>query len=194
MRGVMAAIPLARSAAMSTWRTSAIVSIAGFSLIECLVALVVLAMGMLGTATLILEGLRNAHLALLRTQAVNLVSDMIERIRANPSAGPAYECAAYTAGAADAGGPAEHGCASNDAVLGTLCTPAELAEDDLARWVRAARATLPQNDDACAANVSYIAAGAAGDVARYRVSVSWLARGEPAPLMYESDLLLASLR
>jgi type IV pilus assembly protein PilV len=194
MRGVIGGIPRARSAATPTRRSAAIVSIAGFSLIECLVALVVLAMGMLGTATLILEGLRNAHLALLRTQAVNLVSDMIERIRANPSAGPAYECAAYTAGDSDAGGPAEHGCASDDANLAMPCTPIELAEDDLARWVRAARASLPQNDDACAANVSYIAAGTAGEVARYRVSVSWLARGEPAPLMYESDLLLASLR
>jgi type IV pilus assembly protein PilV len=143
---------------------------------------------MLGTATLILDGLRNAHLALLRTQAVNLVSDMIERIRANPAAGSAYECATYTAG------PTEHGCATTDAALGTACTPDELAEDDMARWQSAAREALPQSDDACAASVSYAAAAAAGDAARYRVSVSWLARGELQPLTYTSDLFLASSR
>ena len=158
----------------------------GFSLVECLVALVVLAIGMLGTATLILEGLRNAHLALLHTQAVNLVSDMIERIRANPAAGPAYECATYAAR------PTDHGCAATDRALATACTPAELAEDDIAQWQSAARAALPQPDDACAANVSYLAAAAASDTSRYRVSVSWLARGELVPLTYESDLLLAS--
>ena len=186
MRGLITGTACARNVAPAC-RTSMAVACAGFSLVECLVALVVLAIGMLGTATLTLEGLRNAHLALLRTQAVNLVSDMIERIRANPAAGPAYECGTYPAGAV------EHGCATTDVVLGTPCKPSELAEDDLARWQSAARAALPQNTDACAANVSYTSAGP-NDAARYRVSVSWLARGESAPLTYESDLLLASSR
>lgn len=156
----------------------------GMSLIECLVALVVLAMGMLGMATLILEGLRNAHLALLHTQAVNLVSDMIERIRANPVARGAYDCGAY------AGGPAERACAPSDAGDGATCTPSQLAEDDLARWQDAARIALPLETTPCAANVEYSGAGGVDETDRYRVSVSWVARGEPNPVAYQSELVV----
>lgn len=56
----------------------------GMSLVEVLVALVVLSVGLLGIAQLLVYGMRTSHAALLRTQAVNLVADMAERIRANP--------------------------------------------------------------------------------------------------------------
>jgi prepilin-type N-terminal cleavage/methylation domain-containing protein len=56
----------------------------GMSLIEVLVALVILSVGLLGIAQLLIHGMRTSHAALLRTQAVNLVADMAERIRANP--------------------------------------------------------------------------------------------------------------
>jgi len=54
------------------------------SLVEVLVALVVLSTGLLGVAQVLIHGMRTSHAALLRTQAVNLVADMAERIRANP--------------------------------------------------------------------------------------------------------------
>jgi hypothetical protein len=38
--------------------------------------------------------------------------------------------------------------------------------------------------------VEYTASSAATEPALYRVSVSWLERGEPAPVTYRSDLLL----
>ena len=100
----------------------------GMSLIECLVALLVLTIGLMGMASLMLQGLRSGYLALIRTQAVNLVSDMGERIRANPGAAGAYDCATYT------GGPSEQGCAPTDSASGTNCSSAQLAQDDLARW------------------------------------------------------------
>src|SRR5262249_1513096 len=115
-----------------------------------------------------------------------LVSDMIERIRANPSARSAYDCLTY------AGGPAEHGCVSSDGVTAASCSPADLAEDDLARWQNAARSALPLDAGTCGANVAYVAAAAADEADRYRVSVSWRARDETEALTYESDLLLAS--
>lgn len=62
----------------------------GFTLIEVLVALVVMSVGMLGIAALYLEGLRAGRTALYRTTAVNLAADMADRIRANPNAGLAY--------------------------------------------------------------------------------------------------------
>ena len=48
----------------------------GFTLVEVLVALVVLAVGMLGMAVLLVEGLQGSRSALEHTQAVNLASDI----------------------------------------------------------------------------------------------------------------------
>ncbi len=161
----------------------------GVSLIECLVALTILSVGLMGMASLMIGGLRAGRAALFRTHAVNLVSDMVERIRANPSAGGAYECARYI------GGPSEHDCAVTDSTAGASCTPAELAEDDLARWHSAARALLPlASDAACVANVTYSASPAPDEPARYRVSVAWSEPGEAALLSYQSDLLLVPLQ
>jgi type IV pilus assembly protein PilV len=160
----------------------------GMSLIECLVALVVLSVGLLGMAGLMLEGMRQGHVALLRTHAVNLVSDMSDRIRANPAAGSAYDCAAY------ARGPSERGCAATSSGSGTNCTAAELAEDDLARWVTQAGELLPlPRDEPCPANVDYVAPASTGQPARYHVSVTWRDPAEVALLTYGSDLLLAPL-
>jgi type IV pilus assembly protein PilV len=160
----------------------------GMSLIEVLVALAVVSVGMIGIASLVLHGLRAGHTALLRTQAVNLVSDMQERIRANPGAGGAYDCAAYP------GGPSERNCAPGAGVpQASSCTPSELAEDDLARWQNAARGALPfTGADPCEANVVYVPPSAPDALSRYRVSVSWPQRGGGAPAVYRSDILLAS--
>lgn len=162
--------------------------VGGVSLVETLVAVLIVAIGLVGVAGLILKSLRNGHEALLRTQVVNLVTDMEERIRANPVAGAAYECAAYP------GGPSSRNCApSGLANPGANCTSRELAEDDLAQWQSAVRLALPTvGTGTCEANVVYTAAAGSGEPARYRVSVSWLQRGEPLPLSYQSELLLAT--
>ncbi len=158
----------------------------GMSLVECLVALLVLSIGLMGVARLMLEGMRNGQLALFRTQAVNLVSDMAERIRANPGAAGAYDCASYS------GGLSERGCVPADAGSGGACTSAQLAEDDLARWQQSARVALPLvADDVCAANVVYTAPGAPDQPGLFRISVSWTEVGEDAPVLHQSDLLLA---
>jgi len=59
--------------------------ISGFTLIELMVALLVLAIGLLGLAGLQAKGLSNNHNAYLRTQATLLAQDMADRMRANPS-------------------------------------------------------------------------------------------------------------
>lgn len=56
----------------------------GFTLIEVLVAVLVLAIGLLGLASLQLQGLRETHAALLQTQAGVLATDMAERLQAGP--------------------------------------------------------------------------------------------------------------
>lgn len=58
----------------------------GVSLIEVLVALVVLSVGFVGYAGLQMIGVRTASDALLRTQAIGLAENMVERMHANRSA------------------------------------------------------------------------------------------------------------
>jgi|GEM_PF-166173 len=55
----------------------------GLSLIEVLVAIIVLSIGLLGLAGLQLSSLRNSNSAYLRSQAIVLSGDIIDRMRAN---------------------------------------------------------------------------------------------------------------
>ena len=55
----------------------------GISLIEVLVTVIVLALGMLGLASLQANSLRNNHSAYLRTQATYLALGIIDRMRSN---------------------------------------------------------------------------------------------------------------
>lgn len=144
--------------------------IRGITMVESLVALVVTSVGMLGIAGLYVTGIKAGRSALLRTQAVNLASDMADRIRANRRAVMAYDMDAY------GGAPAEQGC------VGDACTPEELAEDDLARWVASIEATLPGRPLATAdVQVTDEAAPAAD---RYAVTVTWHEAGEVTESTY----------
>ncbi len=55
----------------------------GISLIEVLVAIVIISLGLLGMAGLQAAGLRTGHSSLYRAQAAQLANDMAERMRAN---------------------------------------------------------------------------------------------------------------
>jgi type IV pilus assembly protein PilV len=157
----------------------------GFSLVEALVALLVLSIGLLGIAGLFVESVRNSRTALLRTQAINLVGDMADRIRANATARAAYDIDLY------GGAPGERNCAPAPDSAGDNCSMAALAEDDLARWVAAVRAALPAlGDEPPRAEVQYFPPAAAGAPERYLITVSWLEPGEDEPFSYRSDVLI----
>jgi type IV pilus modification protein PilV len=68
----------------------------GFTLTECLVALVVLSLGLLGAAAMLLGGLRGHAAALREFAALGLARDMAELILANGGAGAA-DLAAFLA-------------------------------------------------------------------------------------------------
>jgi type IV pilus assembly protein PilV len=55
----------------------------GFTLIEVLVALVILSVGLIGLAALQTGGLRNNNSALIRSRAVLAAEDILDRMRAN---------------------------------------------------------------------------------------------------------------
>ena len=56
---------------------------AGFTLIEVLVALLIVALGMLGNAMLQLQGMRNSNDAYLRSQISMIASEIADKVRAN---------------------------------------------------------------------------------------------------------------
>lgn len=56
---------------------------AGFTLIEVLIALIILSIGLLGLAGLQATGIRQNHSSLLRSQATILAYDIADRVRAN---------------------------------------------------------------------------------------------------------------
>lgn len=67
-------------------RQPAIRRVAGFTLIESLIALLVLSIGLLGVAAMQLMGLRANNGAYQRTQATFLAQDIADRMRANRGA------------------------------------------------------------------------------------------------------------
>lgn len=94
----------------------------GFSLLEVLVALLVLSIGLLGLAALQTMGLKFNTQSYQRTQAVLNAYDIIDRIRANP------------AGMAT-GGYDDVDIAAAAPTLPTCpCTPAQMAVYDIAQW------------------------------------------------------------
>ena len=56
---------------------------AGFTLIEVLVALLIVALGMLGNAMLQLQGMRNSNDAYIRSQISMIASEIADKVRAN---------------------------------------------------------------------------------------------------------------
>ena len=56
----------------------------GFTLLEVLIALLVLSIGLLGLAALQTTGLRSNQMASMRTPATQLAYDITDRMRANP--------------------------------------------------------------------------------------------------------------
>jgi type IV pilus assembly protein PilV len=156
----------------------------GFALVESLIAVLLVSLGLMGVGQLILVSLREAAGALARTQAVFLVRDMMDRIRANPDALDAYDCATY------GGLPAERGCTPSGAPSAE-CSARDLAEDDLARWQALVRASLVLAPGMpTAANVSFVAAASASEPARYRVEISWQQPGSTAPLTLSGEVQL----
>ena len=93
----------------------------GFTLIEALVALVVLSIGLLGVAGMQIAGLRANMSAGSRTQASYLADDIVDRMRANNTA-------------------ARSG--SYNVAIGATLTGTTTAQTDVQTWV-AELATLP---------------------------------------------------
>lgn len=97
----------------------------GFTLLEVLIALLVLSIGLLGLAALQTVGLKSNQMAAMRTQATQAAYDITDRMRANQEGVDNDE---YVFALIDTK-PALPDCES------ATCTPAQLADYDLNNWL-----------------------------------------------------------
>ena len=119
----------------------------GFTLLEILVAMLILAIGLLGVAAMQLRGMQYSHDAYLRTQISMLAYDIADRMRLNVAAAASYT-GNYTVPTTAPGG----------------CAPAAVtATNDLACWHRQVYDALPPGSRA---NIT-LAGG------EYTVSLGW---------------------
>lgn len=130
----------------------------GFTLVESLIALLLLSLGLLGAGVMLLESLRAHAEALRAATATRLVRDMAERIRANPTARAQYDTRAGTTGDAACD-------------LAATCDPGQRAATDLAHYITTARATFPGPDTSARIEFEPAIGPVAPD--RYRISLQW---------------------
>ncbi|MES1992288.1 MAG: type IV pilus modification protein PilV [Pseudomonadota bacterium] len=104
----------------------------GFTLVEVLVAILLLSIGLLGVAGLQISGLRYQQGAYTRSQATALLTDMADRMRINPQGVGAGSYNAITINTTStnwqASLPADPNCATN------ICTPANQVALDTRQW------------------------------------------------------------
>lgn len=133
----------------------------GFSLVEVLIALIILSVGMLGIAGLYVQSLQAGRTSMLRHNAVTMAGDVADRIRSNPRAGIAYE-----------GAGADKSCVAMD----IDCSEADMASHDIFLWNQQADDSMPNGQVTITFN---------GVVpAEYTIAVTWDEPGEVAPLNY----------
>lgn len=143
----------------------------GFTMVETLIALVILAIGLLGIAALYLDSLRAGRTAIYRSQAVTLAADLADRIRANRTAVAAY--------ALDLGEELVDPGACDDPAA--PCGAADVAAADLFIWQQQVEAALPTGDAQVVVNAPVDPA----DPAVYVITIEWSDAGEDAALSYE---------
>ena len=135
----------------------------GFSMIEVLVTVLILAIGLLGLAGLQSTALRSNHSALLRSQATVLAYDIADRIRANRTA-----------------------ALNGDYVVnleGTL-TGSSMVAADVSGWKGNLAAVLPEGDGAIAHQRN-------GDRHTFTITVQWddtRGEGDPKVFTLRTDL------
>jgi type IV pilus assembly protein PilV len=105
----------------------------GFTLIELLVAVVVLSIGLLGVAKLSLSTVQANGSAYMRSQATELVQQIIDDMHSNKNIAVAN---GYNI-AMGAAAPAAANCEA------AACTTAQIANFDLNRWITRLAAQLP---------------------------------------------------
>lgn len=121
---------------------------AGFTMIEMLIALLVLSIGLIGLAALQGRGQQFNHAAYVRTQAVFIAYDIMDRIRSNPRTGTSDKLYEKEL-------PSDKDCPFEkvkDQCDGNTCSASQLAQYDLYNWCTFIQSTLPDGEANIVAN------------------------------------------
>jgi type IV pilus assembly protein PilV len=111
-------------------------TVRGFTMLEVLISMVIIAFGLLGIAGLQAFALKNNQSASLRLTATTLASDIIDRMKTNV-AGVSSGAYNQAAAAAYAESNLVTACATS------RCDPPQLAQHDLAEWAQRVAQALP---------------------------------------------------
>lgn len=111
----------------------------GFTLIEVLVALLILAIGLLGLAALQTQGVRFNHDAAVRSQATSLAYDIIDKMRVNRGNADLYVTGSFPAGPYNS-----DVCAPGDGAADLCCAATSSdSQDELYCWLAGVSNRLP---------------------------------------------------
>jgi type IV pilus assembly protein PilV len=131
----------------------------GFTLLEALIAFMILSIGMLGIASLQAVSLQAGKTSVYGSVAMMKVEELFESMRANPAVLSTYA-----------------GSGANNACTGTKnCSETELAQDDVYWWKQNLKAGLP---GAATSTVTVTPAVAPSRMATVKVDISWSERNK----------------
>ena len=132
----------------------------GFTLLEVLIAVLVLSIGLLGLAGLQTHSLKNNNGALMRSQAIVLAYDALDMMRANREQALKGSGSAYQVPFDD----------SVSAVSCARCSSAQQAQNDVASWRERIQALgLPSGEG----EILLASGGSAGGGVKVTVRVRW---------------------
>ena len=134
----------------------------GFTMIEVLIAVIVMAIGLLGLAGLQATGIRNNHTAYLRSQATLLAYDIVDRMRASRSRAVANlnQLSSYGVSVGESVSSSGTDCTSG------YCSPSAMANYDLWQWKDSLSQVLPLGDGSVTVAMN-------GGIVTLTIAVQW---------------------
>jgi type IV pilus assembly protein PilV len=157
------------------------IRVKGFSLVEVMIALFILAVGILGIMGLQIFAKQSNYDAIQRTTAAALVTDIAERMRINNSVLEDYASKAEPV-ASDAAMPTS--CSTVVASGNSGCTANQVATRDIEMWYSLISGVAEINDDNTTRSGGLVAPSACivkdpngtGAVNQYRIAIAWRGR------------------
>ena len=168
----------------------------GFSMIEVLISIFVLALGVIGAAGMQLTALRTSQQSAFQTAALELAADMADKMRANDSqmrrADNYYLSVDFRSGENAELTPPSSTCYS----ISADCTAEELAKFDIYEWERRIKAALPGGRalicrdaspwDSGAGALTWACSGAPTGSASFVVKLGWQAKNPDGSLIADA--------
>lgn len=145
----------------------------GFTLLEVLIAIVIMSIGVFGLASLQITAKRNNFEAVQQATATFLVQELIERMRANPSALTTYT--------SDGVGRTLTGSSLTATTCNAGCAPTQMALFDLYEWEQSINGAQEQRGGINTGGLPSVRAcisGPAGGSGNYTIALAWRGSGD----------------